>query len=295
MRLATALTLILAIASIARADQTTTFEDFGLPSNSKLNNAGASGGFVSGGNFFNNSYDSTFSTWSGWSISTMTDKTTPGYLNQYSAIPGSGANGSATYAVADPFGFPTDPFHPTGSYINLAAGSKPLSIDVTNTTYAYFSMLQGDSFARAFGPGDYFLVDIRGYDGLAGTGKMVGEVDFYLANFLGSNRLIVSTWTTLDLSSLASAKSLVFGLRSSDSDPNFGMNTPAYFAADNLRTAFAHAPEPTSRMLMALGACAAGCWLWLPAIRRLPLLRPGPSSRTPAKSDGDLHGQGRLA
>ena len=63
----------------------------------------------------------------------------------------------------------------------------------------------------------------------------MGEfVDFYLANFLGSNSYIINTWQTLDLSSLAGAESLQFGLSSADNDPTYGMNTPAYFAIDNL-------------------------------------------------------------
>ncbi len=63
----------------------------------------------------------------------------------------------------------------------------------------------------------------------------MGEfVDFYLANFLGSNSYIINTWQTLDLSYLAGAESLQFGLSSADNDPTYDMNTPAYFAIDNL-------------------------------------------------------------
>ena len=121
--------------------------------------------------------------------------------------------------------------------MNLASGSTPVSIQVTNTTYAYLSMLNGDSFESKFGPGDFFQLTIAGYTGPGGTGTKVGEVDFYLANFLGSNHSIVNTWQTLDLTPLAGAASLQFGLQSSMNDPTFGMNTPAYFAADNLTVA----------------------------------------------------------
>ena len=70
-------------------------------------------------------------------------------------------------------------------------------------------------------------------------------VDFYLANFLGGNAYIVNTWQSINLTALAGAESLVFGLISSDNDPTYGMNTPAYFAADNLVTGSA-VPEPSS-------------------------------------------------
>ncbi len=253
----------LALTATARADSN--FEDLGLPSDSFLNNAGPAGQFISGGNGFNNIFDPTFQSWSGWAISSMTDTKTPGFTNQYSAITGSGADGSSTYAVAFTFGPNDDPFHPAGSVVDLAPGTSPVSVDVTNTTYAYLSMLDGDSFAHKFGPGDFFLLDITGYSGLGGTGKAVGEVDLYLADFLGGNHFpIVNTWQTLDLASLAGAASLRFGLRSSDNNPDFGMNTPAYVAIDALRTAAITAvPEASTLALTAIGL------LGLAALKRL--------------------------
>jgi hypothetical protein len=241
------------ITAGARAGQVITFEDFGLPAHSYDNNAGPSGQFVIDGVRFNNAYDATFGAWSGWAISSMTDTTTPGYTNQYSAITGSGAGGSRTYAVAYTFGPTADPFHPAESFIDLAPGTTPVSVQVTNTTYDYFSMLDGDQFAKKFGPGDFLLLDVRGYTGPEGTGTLVGTVDFYLANFLGSNSYIVHTWQTLDLSSLAGAGSLQFGLSSTDNDPTFGMNTPAYFAIDNLVLGASASPEPSGLILMTLG------------------------------------------
>ncbi len=211
-----------------------TFEDLGLAPGSFDNNAGPSGRFVDAGDSFNNRYDSTYQSWSGWAISSTTDRTTPGYTNQYSAITGSGANGSQTYAVAYTSDSAANPFHPADSFVNLPAGASPLSVQVTNTTYDYLSMLNGDSFENKFGPGDFFELTIDGYSGAEGTGTKIGEVDFYLANFLGSNAYIINTWQTVDLSSLAGARSLQFGLESSMNDPTFGMNTPAYVAVDNL-------------------------------------------------------------
>jgi hypothetical protein len=248
---------ILAAAAIipsgARADQVITFEDFGLPAHSYDNNAGSGGHFLIDGTQFNNSYDPTFQTWSGWAISSMTDTTTPGYTNQYSAIPGSGAGGSQTYAVAFTFGANSDPFNPAGSYINLAPGMTPESVQVTNTTYDYLSMLNGDQFAKKFGPGDFLLLDVRGYTGPEGTGTKVGEVDFYLANFLGSNAYIINAWQTLNLGPLAGAESLQFGLSSSDNNAVYGMNTPAFFAIDNLVLGTSAVPEPGGLVTMTLG------------------------------------------
>jgi hypothetical protein len=250
--------LALMLTSIAQAGYVSTFEDQGLPPNSFSNNA-PGGVFVSGGNRFNNNHGFVFGfeVWSGWAISSMTDTTTPGFANQYSAITGTGADGSPTYGVAYTFGHPgtTNPFRPDSSFVDLAPGTSPVSIQVTNTTYAVLSMRNGDDFAHKFGDGDFFLLTITGYDSLGGTGGTVGEVNFYLANFLQGNAYIVDTWQTVDLTSLNGAKSLRFALQSSDNHPQFGMNTPAYFAADNLTVA---TPEPSSLALVGVGIVGLG-------------------------------------
>ncbi|HVX11301.1 MAG TPA: MBG domain-containing protein [Pirellulales bacterium] len=204
------------------------------------NNAGTSGDFTTNGTSFNNNYDSTYDAWYGWAISSTTDTTNPDYTNQYSAITGGGADGSKTYAVAYTFGNETNtnPDQPGDSWINLPTGVNPSSIQVTNTTYAYLSMKNGDQFENKFGPNDYLELDITGYnapygdnaDGTAGTtGSEVGEVTYDLAK--GTD--ILNQWHTIDLSSLAGSESLVFSLRSSQNG-DFGINTPTYFAVDNL-------------------------------------------------------------
>ena len=251
---------VLVLAPSAHADIVSTFEDVGVPANSYFNNAGSSGYFVSGGSSFNNSYNATYGSWSGWAISSTTDTTTAGYTNQYSAITGIGGNGSATYGVAYDFS-------PNSSYINLASGYSPSSMQVTNTTYADLSMTNGDQFAKKFGPGDWFLLTITGYSGLNATGSTVGTaVNFYLADFIGTNAYIVDTWQTVNLTSLAGSESLGFSLSSTDNGP-FGMNTPAYFAIDNLDLApLASVPEPSAWLL---GAIAIGTGLIFQARRAL--------------------------
>jgi hypothetical protein len=246
-RLIPSLFLTLSLASAAPAAFTTTFEDAGLASNSADNNSGPAGGFAFNGNFLNNTYGTSgpFEFWSGWSISTMTDTTTKGFGNQYSAIAGSGAGGSATYAVADAGESPGT------SYINLA--SAPISVAITNTTYSYFSIKDGDQFARPFGAGDYFVLDIQGYDGLAGEGNSLGTISYVLADYRNGLSSILSTWATIDLSPLGNARSLLFGLRSTNTG-DFGINNPTYFALDNLVVASpAAVPEPASLALVASG------------------------------------------
>jgi hypothetical protein len=214
-------------------------EDVGrrLLPDSFYDGADLAGGFVSGGLAFNNEFDPTFSSWSGWSYSNTTDTATPGYTNQFSAITGSGANTSDTYAVATAF---SGALVPTIRRDPATSGAFR-SIDITNTTYAALSMLQGDGFAKQFGgpsgnDTDFFLLTIEGFDG---SSSSVGMVDFYLADYrFADNSLdyIVDRWTTVDVSALSDAVELRFGLSSSDVGP-FGINTPAYFAVDKVTTA----------------------------------------------------------
>lgn len=258
-RIFLAFVIALGVPAVTQADFVTTFEIPGLPVGTFNNNAGPGGQFLINGNGYNNSYtkDPVFGDlWYGWARSSMTDSTTGDFTNQYSAIPGHGADDSANYMVAFTFGPVSDFKNPDGSYIDLAEGAAPLSLDVTNTTYAYFTMRDGNSFSHAFGAGDYFLLQVKGYDALGGTGSLVGEVDFYLANFLNGNSSIVDSWTSLDLSSLAGARSLRFGVLSSDTGPD-GINTPAYFAIDNFRFA-RPVPEPRTVVLLLTGVLTLG-------------------------------------
>ncbi|TWT75416.1 DUF4465 domain-containing protein [Allorhodopirellula solitaria] len=223
--------------------QTIGFEDVGgsLDDESFNNGADGRGGFASGSLEFSTAYDPTFGSWSGWSASNVTDVATAGFGNQFSAfagigdeVPGGGANESATYAVAGGYG--SSPL--TIALPDGFEGASFGSIDITNTTYTALSMLQGDAFAKQFGgesgdDPDYFLLTI---DGVNDVGETVDSIDFYLADYrFDDNSLdyVVADWTTVDLTSLTGATSLQFSMSSSDVG-DFGMNTPAFFAIDEL-------------------------------------------------------------
>jgi hypothetical protein len=240
----TVLVLCVLPASIY-AQATATFDNLSLPgANTFENGANLAGGFTSGGAFFNNSYNPTFGSWSGFSYSNVVNTTTAGFGNQYAAfhLPSGGGDNSANYGVAFNFS-------PGDAAITLPA--RPLSIRITNTTYAGISMRDGDMFAKKFGgltgnDPDFFKLTIQGRDS---ANSVVGTKEFFLADFTSPNNAldyIVSQWTTVDLSSLPNTTTrLTFVLESSDNGP-FGMNTPAYFAIDNLVVA----PEPVSGVLL---------------------------------------------
>lgn len=248
-RIAAAL-LAACLASGAHAAVTvSTFDDLPLSANSHFF-PGASTQFTSGAASFNHDFTDYGGgcCWSGWTYSNETDTTTPGFENQFSAYTGSGAGGSANYALAY-MGSPA---------ISLAAPAVVESVDVTNTTYAALSMLQGDSFAKKFGgdsgnDADFLKLT---FIGLNTTGQETGRVDFYLADYrFADNSLdhVVNSWTSVNLSSLGTVASLKFELTSSDVG-SFGMNTPAYFAIDNLAvTAVSAVPEASSLAMMLAG------------------------------------------
>ncbi len=245
MRYITTIAAVLFLAGAAMADDAT-FEEMPLAAESFFNGSDSSGDFSSGGFQFNNNYDTLFGSWDGWAVSNITDNSTPGWGNQYSAIPGIGAGGSSNYGVGF-IGFVEPPEARLG-------GSRVIDgAHFSNTTYAYLSMFNGDAFAKKFGGAtgddeDWFLLTVTGFNGAVET----GTVDFYLADFrFADNGLdyIVDDWTWVDLTSLGEVTSVEFALSSSDVG-SFGMNTPAYFAMDNM------VPEPASMTLLAVGAAA---------------------------------------
>jgi hypothetical protein len=213
---------------------------------------GVAAGFSSGGAFFNNFYDPMYGSWAGFALSKEVDATTPGYGNQYSARAGSGAGGSAQFAV----GY-FDSFNNVTPTIQIPVGQEVRSIALTNTTYAALSLLTKTGFNKKFGGDsgndpDYFRLTISGYD--AGHGA-TGSTDFYLADYRFANNAldyIVTDWRTVDLAGFGSnTRSLEFTFDSTDLTGG-SIATPLYVAVDNLTTV----PEPASLLL--LGGAVAG-------------------------------------
>ena len=98
--------------------------------------------------------------------------------------------------------------------------------------------------------------------GLDASGAETGRVPIYLADYRGAESIALADWTWYDLSPLGSEVSaLEFAMNSTDVG-QFGMNTPAYFAIDNLT--FHVVPEP--------GALSSLIWLGL-LLRRRALTR----------------------
>jgi hypothetical protein len=185
---------------------------------------------------FNNTFDTAWNYWSaGWAVSSITDNTTPGYTNLYSAITGSGYL-SSSYAVGQ-----------NNATINNTSGGLT-GFYVTNSTYAYYSMLNGDQFAKKFGgvsgnDPDYFKIKITRTEWHDSTPD---TVEFFLADFRFNNNeqdYIIKDWTWVDLTKLklidegpgdiVYSGSYKIEFSSSDTG-SFGINTPMFVCIDGL-------------------------------------------------------------
>jgi hypothetical protein len=124
---------------------------------------------------------------------------------------------------------------------NAAGGTYVKGTYINNSTYAYYSMRDGDQFAKKFGgvsgdDADWFMLTVTGW--LNGQAKN-DTVNFMLADYTfadNSQDYILNEWAWLDLQVLGNVDSLQFSLSSSDAG-QWGMNTPAYFVLDNFTTA----------------------------------------------------------
>lgn len=188
-----------------------------------------SGGFTLGNAFFPTRYNEDFDSWSGFVVSGHDDTETRGYENMYSAIAGSGAEGSEKFAVF---------YTMSADTLEFLVPEKVTNISFCNSTYAYYAMLEGDSFSRQFGgesgdEPDYFNLLIKAYDE---AGTLVANFSLTLANYTYVNNaedFISNAWTDVDLSQAGYLKYLVFSFESTDTG-DFGINTPTYICIDNI-------------------------------------------------------------
>lgn len=230
----TLLAICFTIKTSAQVSWMTTFEPKDLGGTDTFwNGSDGSGVFTNADARFINNYDSAWKFWSGFSISSKRDKTTPGFKNEFASITGNGVNYSNQYAVIS-----------SAAQIKLENPQIISGCYVTNSTYAALSMKNGDAFAKKFGGDsgkdkDYFMLTVTGFNGT--TTKIT---QLFLADFRSDNNaedFILYDWKYLDLSMLGKVDSIHFTLSSSDTG-QWGMNTPAYFCMDNF-----NAPNPNQK------------------------------------------------
>ena len=237
-------TIIITCIGLSVWAQSTTvdFEDFGLTTDEFRNGSDGTQAFESGKVRLPINYDDTYSSWTGWALSAVTDNETPGFGNQYSAITGGGVDGSLTYATS--YNFVPNRLTIDASLSNTIEELRGLYI--TNATYTYLSMRDGDAFAKKFGGADgndpdFFLLTIKGLN----LNMEADSVEVYLADYRfedNTQDFILDEWTFVDLSKFNADQDLTFHLSSSDVG-QFGVNTPQYFCIDNILFDFSTSTE----------------------------------------------------
>ena len=99
---------------------------------------------------------------------------------------------------------------------------------ISNTCYTLNSLINGDGYNPPMAENGFFKIVATGY----ASGNETGKSEFFLAN--GSYN-IVTDWTKWDLSELGAVDKVVFSLvASEDQYGTYGLNTPAYFAIDDI-------------------------------------------------------------
>lgn len=183
--------------------------------------------------------------WEGFTYSNKTDDTTAGYLNEFSAITQGGVDGvGSPYVVAyySEFSAMLPEYGYGNNHLLSFTGGKNRTLVgtyITNSTFAYLSMLNGDATAKRFGgkdgrDKDWFKVIFTGMDE---KGDTTGQVEYYLADFRSDNleeHYIVNNWRWVDLSMLGKVSTVTFAMATSDVNQYRFMNTPTYFCLDKL-------------------------------------------------------------
>lgn len=207
-----------------------TFDNLKLSKQDTFDNgATLHGGFFHFGRSWINDYNQTYKSWTGWSLSNMTDTLTSGYGNQFSAITGHGVSHTKNYLVAN-----------GNTFIKFDKPTNLSGAYFTNSTYTALDMQQGSGFSKKFGGDsgddpDYFKVKFYAY--LANS--LADSSELFLADFRDADHTkdyIVRDWVYHDFNNdvdediLVDSIAIVF--ESSDVGA-FGMNTPAYFCMDD--------------------------------------------------------------
>lgn len=238
MKRTIAILIAVLIITVSKAQVMCTFENFSLNANSFYKDTNNLPFVENTASFEYEWTKGAFPYWSGgFSYTNHYDSSTAGFTNIYGVKPLHGYNGSNIFVIAKHEGM-----------ITLTAPQTTVEgFYITNTTYAYEAIKQGDAFCRKFGDTtgtgsgttiaqgsypDFFKVVIRGY--LNGNLK-TDSVEYYLADYRFANNAqdyVVKTWEYVNTSSLGTVDSIRFFLRSSDVG-QFGMNTPAFFGMDN--------------------------------------------------------------
>lgn len=227
-------------AIVASPLQTATFEEMILGDEGSWNGSDKTGEqvdggygstayantFVSGSFRFQNTYNDTWASWSGFAVSNKTSVVFNDYTaDQYNSAVGHGYGESANYAVVYPYGEQVE-------VLNKPDGDIISGFYVTNTANNVKAYNEGDGMTGKFEAGDWCKLTVTGHHADGTT----TDVEVYLADYRSADasaHYYLDYWQWVDLSALGNVRSLSFAVTSSHNN-EYGMTTPGYFCMDNL-------------------------------------------------------------
>lgn len=190
---------------------------------------------------FSHYKEDTYGTVYGFTPSRVADSSLHDPLSSfpYASVSGGGVNGAGSQYLV---GYWTEylesedtPFDKRSCRIYNEEGDtfKPVSVMVCNTSYFYFSLLNGTFYSPAAKPGDWVTLTAHGVheDGTE------AEAVFYLANIEGTDVApgMLTSWKKFNLSQLGVCTGIYFTMECSKSfQDGGGMTVPSYFCLDKL-------------------------------------------------------------
>ncbi len=175
---------------------------------------------------FDNYYTvrTTGNSWSGFAITNGTDTKTEEYTNN-SAIVGKGIDGKVYLTANNGFS--------NSAKISFKdkKARKIKGMYVTNTTYAYKVIKNGNRFSRKFTDNDWFKLKVIALDE---NNERKDSTVIYLADFRNGKSKILNKWKWVNTEKMGKVNALIFDLSSTDNG-EWGMNTPAYFCIDGIK------------------------------------------------------------
>ena len=168
----------------------------------------------------------------------LSDLSNVDYTMQLAVCTGSegaaGHNGSRNFAVHN--GYTDDKSYKDKLPALSFADGVARVVDhmyVTNTAYTYAMLQTGNAYCAPAGDNSWFKIIAYGYDA---AGEQTGSEEFFLCKGKAS---IVNSWTKWDLSALGEVVRIEFNIDgSADLRGEWGLNTPAYFAYDDVAVRF---------------------------------------------------------
>lgn len=167
-----------------------------------------------------NVYNQTWASWQGFAFSKETDMETAGSTNQYSVYNTEAAGATVNFGVV---------YAPENSPAVMKFKQAVMlnSFSVTNATYAYLAMKNGDNFTTAYAEGDYLQLVVKGF-ATADATNSVFDFTVDLAKYTSSQQFMADQWieVTIDENNNTEIMKLEFELKSSQN------STPAYACVD---------------------------------------------------------------